>query len=197
MYKYKIEIWNKTKWKGTARETTTTVEKLVKRDSKGHFIKGSPIITEIQEKSYGSGIYKVGIKKGKIVTRSKIAEKTPEWYEKRKEFLAKGRKIYRTSYVLNDIPFRGNVYYGFRIVAFSHNEQLLKELRSKLKERLIEFIEDCLGYKSDEFWFNMYFGYEAPTVNNAYGSDNGRYYLMWQKRYGTTIKQESHYLGDL
>jgi hypothetical protein len=91
----------------------------------------------------------------------------------------------------------GNVYYGFRIVAFSHKPELLSNLRAKLKERLIQFIEQCLKYRRDEFWFNMYFGYESPKLSNTYGSDNNKYYLMWQKRYGGSVKEESHNLGEL
>jgi hypothetical protein len=194
--KYRLETWKKTQWKGTARQQQTTVQRLVKRDTKGHFMKGTPVIKEVREKSYGTGQYKVGVVNGKIVARLKIAKKPVQWYDNRKEVIA-NRKMYRTSYVLNDIPFRGNVYYGFRIIAFSHNLNLLKNIRGKLKERLIEFIEKCISYRRDEFWFDMYFGYEAPSLNNAFKTEDGKYYLMWQKRYGTSIKEETHNLTEI
>ncbi len=190
---YKLENWKRVKWRNTLRQETTTTQRLVKRDEKGHF----KSVLEIRQKSYGTGQYLVGIdKKGKIITRHKIGERTPEWYEAKKTAV-KGRKILRTAYVLNDIPFRGNVYYGFRIIAFSHNAKLLTALKPKLKARLIRFIEQCIGYRQDEFWFDMYFGYEAPTQVNAYGSDNNTYYCMWTKRTGSELKRIHGNLGEL
>lgn len=141
----------------------------------------------------------MGIIKNKIIIRHKIAQKTPEWYEKRKEIIAK-RIIYRAQIVLDDIPFRGSNYFGFRIIAFSHNHNLLVKLKTKMKERLIEFIENCLKYRHDEFWFNMYWGYEGfdyKKVSTATISDNNKFYLQWQKRYGGIRKEEKHSLMEL
>lgn len=191
--KYKIEIWKKRKWEGTKRETIGSQERIVLRDNKGRFVK---VISKVQEKTYGSGVYKVGIVNGKIVTRQKIASRNVQWYERKKEVLSKS-PIFRTSYVLNDIPFRGNVYYGFRIVAFSRNQKMLEKLKPKLKDRLIEFIEQCLKYRKDEFWFNMYWGYESPKQTNVMSVEMNKYYLMWQKRHGSIVKEERHSLMDL
>lgn len=198
--KYKMEYWKHTYYKGQKNEYTRTHEVLVRRDAKGHFTGKIPVIRELRQKTYGSGVYIIGVYNGKIVTRKRIHLLTQEWkreHKKEIEEIIKRRQIYRTSYVLNDIPFRGNVYYGFRIVAFSHSKSLLISLRPKLKEKLIAFIEKCLHYRQDEFWFSMYFGYEAPTPCNAYLSDNNKFTLLWQKRYGSTIKEETHNLREL
>ncbi len=201
--KYKSEQWNIVKWKGTKREIVKKETVLVKRFPKNTIIDGKNVsgrfvktIKNIEQKTYGTGVYHVGkIKtssgRWKIVTRRKIAEKTPLWYENRKEVL-KNRILYRTAYVLSDVPYRGNEYYGFRIIAFHWNKKLLERLKQKLKDRLKRFIEDCLGYKEDEFWFDMYFGYSPPEPSNGYKSDIGKYYLIWEKAKGGIKKQEVH-----
>ncbi len=92
--KYKIEKWKKVLWKGTQREQISTVERLVKRDSKGHFAKNTPVIKEVKEKTYGSGVYTVGVYKGKVITRHKIAGRmTPQWQKQKQEL--KHQDIFR------------------------------------------------------------------------------------------------------
>jgi hypothetical protein len=199
--KYKLEKWKLKVWKDTKRQDTINVDRLVKRDLKGRFIS---VLTNIREKTYGSGIYKIGLKNGKVVTRKKIAQKTPEWYERKKEVI-KGRTIFRCSLVLNDIPSTRltgrNEYYGFRIIAFSHSKTLLKRIYpEKMRQRLIEYIEDCFRYKETDFWFSTnksFFGHEDITITNTVKSDDGTYYLQWQKRYGQVIKREQNSIGDL
>jgi hypothetical protein len=190
---YKLETWKKTNWKGTKREQNITVERLVMRDEKGHFKK---VITKIQEKSYGTGYYKVGISNGKIVSRQKIASKNVQWYSDRKKATT-DKDVYRIAYVLNDIPFQGTVYYGFRITAFSRHKDLLLQSKQKLKNRLIQFIEKCLGYSEDEFWFNYYWGEGTITSDTVFKNENGRFYLQWEKRHGTIIKEEPHRLSEI
>jgi len=194
--KYKLETWERVKWKGTAREEKATVQRLVKRGANGQFLKGVPVIKKIQTKVYGSGVYKVGIVNDKIVTRHKIAEKNIEWYNAKKEHDA-NTKLYRTSYVLNNVPISKNGYFGFRIVVFSRDEQLLKNIKAKMKQRLIKWIEDCINYDEDEFWFDMYFGYEAPTPANASKNENGNYYLTQENSKGMVIKEKYGQLREL
>jgi hypothetical protein len=194
--KYRLETWKKKQWKGTIREQTTTIKRLVKRDSKGHFVKGTPVITEVREKVYGSGVYYVGIYKNKIITRKLKVKRNVQWYEARKEAVT-NHKLYRSSYVLNNVPISKNGYFGFRIVCFSNSEKLLKDLRSKMKSRLIRWIEECVKYSSDEFWFDMYFGYESPTVTNAFRSENNKYYLTMENNKGMIIKEKDGRLNEL
>lgn len=205
-YKYKLEKWKKTNWKSTKRETVITVNKLVKRYPKntvidgkqmgGKFVKNAPIINKIQEKSYGTGYYRVGLVGDTIVTRQKIADRIPQWYDRRKEVLS--GNLYRCSITLDDIPYVGDNYYGFKIIAFSRNKNILSKIyRDKMKKRLIQFIERCLGYRDDEFWFDMYFGYEDIGISNATGNDNNKYYLIQQKRHGSHVREEQHNIGDL
>lgn len=201
--KYKLETWNRVKWKGTKREQKTTTEKLVKRDSNGRFAKNSPVITEIRIKTYASGTYQVGYKNGKAITRYKIkGQKTEEWYNQRKNIM-KNAQIYRCSLALNDIPISsnthygisGNEYYGFRIVAYSRNKSLLhKVYPQKMYKKLIEFIEKCVKYRSGNFWFDHYLNYMgkiAPELSNTSPKDSGKYELLWtQRKTGRILKQE-------
>lgn len=208
---YKLESWKKTLWKGTQRETKTEKTVLVNRYPKntiidgvnvsGRFVKDKPVISEIREKTYGSGSYKVGLSNGKIVTRLKVAEKTPEWYERKHEVL-KNAEMLRCSLALNDVPYKGTDYYGFRIVAFSRRKSILETIYpQKMYEALIKFIEKCLKYRSDEFWFSHYLNYMGkikPEKCNAYSSENGKYYLLWTKRKtGSIMKQEIHNISEL
>lgn len=195
--RFKKEQWNRTKWKGTKRETKTKIPVLVQRDSKGHFVK---VVKTIKEKTYPSGVYQVGIYKNKVVMRQRIQKISPEWKKEHKKEIRERiskRQIFRTSYALNDIPFRGEVYYGFRIIAFSHNKEILHKLRPNLKKRLIQWIEKCVGYREDEFWFNYNWGYEAPQISNALITENNSFYLMWQKIYGSVVKEERHRITEL
>jgi hypothetical protein len=187
--KYKLEKWKRVNWAGTKRAETITVEKLVMRDANGHFAKNKPVIDKIQTKFYGSGVYKVGIVGNKIIVRQKIAGRNIEWFEKRKEIMT-NTELFRTSYVLNNVPISKTGYFGFRIVAFYDDEQTLKDLKPKLKERLIEWIEDCINYEEDEFWFDMYFGYEAPSKTNANKSEKGKYYLTKENDKGMILKED-------
>lgn len=201
MNKFKKEIWNTKKWRGTQREENSTKNVLVQRDSKGHFVK---VISEIHVKTYGSGIYEVGYYHGKPVTRKLSAKYTTEWYTARKEAINK-HEILRCSIVLNDIPSTRptgrNEYYGFRIIAFSHSQHLLKSIYpEKMRQRLIRFIEECLKYKEIDFWFSTakaYFGHENISKGNSSKSDNGKFYLQWQKRTGSVMKREEHSIGEL
>ena len=179
--KYKTENWKTTKWKGQTRQQQVTVQRLVSRDAKGHFSGKNPVITKLQTKVYGSGVYQVGIINNKIVLRHKIASRNIEWHEKRKE-LEQKNEMYRTSYVLNNIPISKNGYFGFRIVAFSLNKNYLDSIKQKLKDRLIKFIEETINYQKGDFWFDMYFGYEAPTKTNASLKENDK---------GMILKEES------
>jgi hypothetical protein len=212
--KFKLESWNRKNWKGTKRETPTQVKTLVKRYPKGTEINGKKMggkfisvipekrtvkdksgktheLTTIQTKVYGSGVYKVGLdKNGKVITRQKIAGRNVQWWEARKEEVAK-HKIYRSSYVLNNVPISKNGYYGFRIVCFAKSEPALRDLKGKMKAKLIKWIEQCVKYSSDDFWFDMYFGYEAPSVTNAFKTEIGKYYLTMENTKGTIIKEES------
>lgn len=201
--KYKLEKWRIVKWKNTKREEISTVEKLVKRDSKGHFAKNHPLITEIKEKTYGSGVYKIGIINGKIVIRQKIAGKeTPQWQTAKQQKL-KNATMFRCSLALNDIPFRGSEYYGFRIVAFSRRKEVLTSIYPhKMYNKLIDFIEKCLHYKEANFtWFEHalnYCGKIPPEPSNASLSDNNRYELLWTKRKtGSIMRHEIHMIGEL
>lgn len=198
--KYKLEKWKKIQWRNTQREQITTIERLVKRDSKGRFVS---VILEVKEKTYGSGVYKVGLsKEGKILTRQKIAGKeTPEWKRSKQE-LIKTSNIFRCSLSLNDVPYKGDEYYGFRIVAFSRRKEiLLKIYPQKMYKKLIEFIEKCLHYESDDFWFSHYFNYMGkipPEISNASFRDNGKYELLWTKRKtGSIMRQDSGSIGEL
>jgi len=200
--KYKEETWKIKKWKGTKRETINSVNKLVLRDTKGHF----KSVADISLKNYGSGVYKVGIKKGKIITRKRIARKSLEWEMERKT--RQKREIYRSSYVLNNIPVsvtaisklnavkanKQSWTTGFRINCFSRNKDVLVMLKPKMKDRLIKYIEKHLGYDKGEWWFDSYFGYEAPSLINGANSENNRYYVMIENMRGTIKNQES---GDI
>ena len=147
--KYKLEVWKKTKWTGTKREQQGTQEVLQKRYKAGTIINGKKMggkfagktIKEIKTKCYGSGVYKIGIDKGKIITRKQILSYTnkglfkkeynKEWEEAKKEAI-KGRIIFRCAIKLNDIPSTRptgkNEYYGFSIWAFSHSKILLNSI---------------------------------------------------------------------
>jgi len=199
--KYKLETWKKTSWKGTRRETAITIQMLVKRDLNGRFSKNNPVIKEIRQKTYGSGTYQIGVYKNKIITRHKIAPRNIQW-QKEKEEKFRTSIMYRCSLALNDIPYKGDEYYGFRIIAFSRRKQILESVYPKKMEyKLIEFIEKCLKYRSDEFWFGHYLNYMgkiAPEIANASISENNKYYLLWTKRKtGTILKQDYGHLGDL
>ena len=197
MTKYKIETWNRTRWKGTTRQDTTKQEVLVRRDKLGHFAKGekNPVIKQLSEKQYGSGTYKVGIVHGKVVTRYKTASRNVNWYERKKEVIA-NRQIFKITYALN-VPYQGTVYYGFRITAFHWSEKILNSKKEAIKERLIKFIENSLHYKRDEFWFNLYFGGSKPQLANAYKSDINTYVCQWTTKYGSVKKEESGTLESL
>lgn len=197
--KYKLETWKQYSWKGTKREQIGTTQRLVKRDSKGHFVKGTPIIKEVKQRNYGSGTYNVGYVNGKAIVRQKIG-KNVNWWEQRKDTIA-NRKIFRSSYVLNNIPLSvTNQYFkyaiktgreswtiGFRINCFSHNKSLLTAKRENMKKKLIDFIEEIVKYRKDEWWFDSYFGYEAPTLVNAFRSEDNRYYLTLENPKGQII----------
>lgn len=201
--KYKLEKWKQYKWKGQTREQIGTTERLVKRDSKGHFAKGQPVIYDVKERNYGSGTYRVGYVKGKAVVRQKIA-KSNNWWDNRKEAIA-NRKIFRSSYVLNNIPLSvTNPYFkyaiktgreswtiGFRINCFHHNKEFLASKKADMKKKLIAFIEEIVKYSQDEWWFDSYFGYEAPQLVNAFKSENNKYYLTLENPRGViVIKRE-------
>lgn len=202
MNKYKKEIWKIKKYRGQKREYLQSIEKLVKRDEKGHF----KSVADISLKNYGSGVYQVGIKKGKVVSRHRIAKKSFEWEKERKEHLKKD--MYRSSYVLNNVPIsQSNIAKligikankeswttGFRINAFSRNKEYLTEIRSKLKDRLIKFIEAQLKYDKNEWWFDSYFGYEAPHLANGAMNCNNKYFVMIENMHGTIKNQE---IGDI
>jgi hypothetical protein len=209
--KYKVEKWKLKKWKGQKRQIETTIEKLVLRDTHGHFVKSKPIIETIQIKNYGSGVYRIGKDKtGKIRVRQKIAENSDSWFANRKE-VTKNRKIYRASCVLNNIPISvSSPYYkyadksskqswtiGFRINAFSHSQKLLISLKSKLKDRLKKWVEECLKYSASEFWFDSYYGHESPQLINCSKSENNKYYLTLENMKGHIIKQDSGTLTEL
>lgn len=183
--KYNLESWKKTQWKGTKREQTTKTIRLVSRDKKGHFIS---VISEVKERTDSTGIYYVGYVHGKIKTR-KLKERNVQHEMTPLKAERKG-DIYRTSYVLNNVPISKNGYFGFRIVAFSTSKELLYSLKDKLKQKLIKFIEQCVKYHKDEFWFDMYFGYEAPTPNNALNTDIDKFYLTMENKVGMIIKEE-------
>lgn len=220
---YKLEIWKKR----TKREypnsqigTTKKGEKffyspkkvLVKRYPKGtminnknvsgQFIKGTFIIKEIRQKTYGSGVYEIGIINNKIIARHKISSiKTHEW-QKTKEERLKTSAMYRCSLALNDIPYKGCEYYGFRIVAYSRRKQNLESVYpQKMCKKLIQFIEKCLRYRSEGFWFEHtlnYMGKIPPEKANVSISDNNKYELLWTKRKtGSILKNEYGYLGEL
>lgn len=193
---YKTEKWKKTLWKGTQRETTTTKDVLVNRDKNGRFTKNKPVISEVKEKTYASGVYKVGIVKGKVVTRQKIAGKETPQYEKTKKETLKNMPIFRCSLALNDIPYKGNDYYGFRIIAFSRSKKQLEQVYpQKMYKKLIDFIAKCLKYREDEFWFNHYLNYMGkiqPEQCNASMRDSGKYDCLWTRRKTGTILREDH-----
>lgn len=189
--KYNLESWKKTQWKGTARQTTTTINRFVARDKKGHFIS---VINDVKERSDSTGIYYVGYVNGKIKTRKLKERKIIS--EVGSGFGSKSY-MYRTSYVLNNVPISKNGYFGFRIVCFSTDKELLSLLKHKMKEKLIDFIEECIKYSKEEFWFDMYFGYEAPTLNNIPFSEKGKYSLTMENKFGTIIKEKSGELRNL
>ena len=203
MGKWKIETWHKKLWKGTERETIKTYEKLVMRKPNGQIEHSAKIVY----RSYGSGYYQVGISKDKVVTRKLIAKRNLQWYEAKKEVM-KHKKLYRVQIVLNDantnqneIPYK-HTYYGFRLIAFHTNHDLLKQNKEKFKDILIKFIEDCIKYKEDNWiWFDAYYGYEGfknPTL--AYGAnmnENGYFYLQWTKRHGSIQREEIHRIKEI
>jgi|WetSurMetagenome_2_1015567.scaffolds.fasta_scaffold44185_4 hypothetical protein len=203
--KYKLEYWKIVKYKGQKNEYVATIEILVKRDSKGHFAKNIPVIKEIRQKTYGSGVYTVGLINGKVVTRHKQYSLTNEWKKEHKQEIEdrlKNKNMFRCSLALNDVPYKGVEYYGFRIVAFSRHKQLLNRVYpKKMYDKLIQFIEKCLKYRSDEFWFSHYLNYMGkiqPEIANASIRENNKYYLLWTKRKtGSIIKQDSGSLGEL
>lgn len=202
--KYKLETWKNGLF-------------IVAR-KKGKFVKGYPKKVISQEvKNYPKGVYNVYVvinkknKSGKSRVRQLTTQtKNADWWKEREQVIAK-RQIFRSSYVLNNIPI-SKVYsffkyadrrgieswtVGFRINAFSRNRQALAELKPKLKQRLIKFIEQTLKYNAGEWWFDSYFGYEAPTNVNASKIDNGRYYLTLENQRGYVIKSEEGRLSDL
>lgn len=127
--------------------------------------------------------------------------KPKEWYEDRKKVLS-SRNLYRCSLVLNDVPYRGDEYYGFRIVAFAHKPEILNQyFPDKMHDKLIDFIEECLHYKEGDFWFCTYLSYmgkEKPTICNAFRSENLKYYCIWTKRKtGSIMKQKQGSLTSL
>lgn len=198
MTKYKLETWEKTLWKGQTREQVTLRTRLVRRDAKGHFTGKNPVITKIQEKNYAKGHYRVGVIQNKIVVRQYVSPKDKTWYEQREERIkTKEKNILRSSYVLNNVPISKKGYFGFRIVAFHTNRNLLDHIKPKLKARLIKWIENCINYDHNEFWFDMYFGYEPPTNANTYASDNGKYFLTYENKNGIVLKENDGKLSDL
>lgn len=204
---YKLEKWKEHKWKNTKREQIKTVERFVSRYPKGtiingknvsgRFVKEKPVIRDIKFKhNINTGyVAKVGYYKGKMITKQTIQKpQKQEWGVLKPK---KQQRIYRTSYVLNDIPYRGNVYYGFRIHVFSSSKKQLENLKSKIKNRLIKFIEECLKYRKSEFWFDLYWGYESPKIVNEPSNSNQTYTLQWQKSRGGIMKTEHGNIGDL
>lgn len=150
------------------------------------------------------GLEYVGKRRGKIIYREPfvIRDETPQDEDK---------TLYRTSYVLNNIPVSGSMAdkfqavknsrnswnTGFRIVAFSYDRDLLDELRENLKNRLIAYIESQLGYNESEFWFDYYWGYEAPYPVNGSKSDNGVYYCWIESPKGYQLHQVRGSLDEL
>ena len=208
--KYKLELWNK-KELYQFKYRTVKVSVLVRRDSKGRLLGKNSVIRKIQEKNYSKGIYRVGIVNKKIIVRQLITKRilnikieeikdVSVQYGQQKITTQKEvqyGKIYRTSYVLNNVPISKNGYFGFRICAFSRNSQLLTDIKAKLKDQLIRFIEDCLKYNKDEFWFDMYFGYESPQATNASNSEVNNYYLTKEDNHGIIVKEKSGSIGEL
>lgn len=196
--KYKLETWKIKKWRNTEREIIKEEKRLVMRDAiTKRFSKNKPVITDIREKVYGSGVYYVGYVNGKAVVRQLKVKRNLLWYETKKEEMKKEKKVYRTSYVLNNIPISKKGYFGFRIVVFGTNEQALRNLREKMKRRLIKWIEECIRYKEQEFWFDMYFGYESPHLSNALRNENGKYYLTEEDKHGLILKEKYGSVGEL
>jgi hypothetical protein len=189
MVKGKIEIWKKTLWKGTKREQTTTEKVYVIRE-KGKIKK---VYRNINQRMYYDGFYDVILDENKnIVFKVKTGEnpfKKPDYNFK--------QDIFRTSYVLNNVPISKDGYFGFRIVAFSVDDVYLKNLRDKLKAKLKQWISDCIHYHESEFWFDMYFGYEQPQLSNATITDDGTYELTKEDRFGRVTDSKSGRLENL
>lgn len=171
-----IHIYKKETWKNG--------NKLVKRDEKGKFIS---VLTETQKDHYANSMITAYYENGKLIffDTGLMKRKEPE----------RKKPIYRTSYVLNQcnlsqrgIPVKRE-YYGFRIVCFSDDKELLHSIKYLMKQKLIKWIKKCVGYS--ELWFDYddYLGYESPTISNAYPTDNNTYDLLMENERGTIIKE--------
>lgn len=193
MKNFKVENWNQKQWKGTKREQTIKVKRIVQRDEKGHFVK---VYTDVREHKDSYGIYQVAYVDGNI-TQKVMIERNVSWLDNRIAIENKTLEIYRTSYVLNNVPISKNGYFGFRIVAFSTDKSYLSSIKDDLKERLKRWIEECLDYDREEFWFDMYFGYEAPNIQNALNTENGKYYLTKENKFGNIVKEDYGELSRL
>lgn len=185
----KIEIWRKTLWKNTKREQQSTEKVFVERE-KGKIVR---VHRNLREKMFSDGFYDVvlddkGVTKYKIKKGENPFAYTPYNFKK---------DIFRTSYVLNNIPISKDGYFGFRIVAFSIDDTYLSNLRDKLKLRLKKWITECIKYQESEFWFDMYFGYEKPTLCNASNSDDGNYELTKEDKYGRVTNNKTGRLENL
>jgi hypothetical protein len=58
-------------------------------------------------------------------------------------------------------------------------------------------VEKCVKYNKDDFWFDMYFGYEPPRQNNLSISDNGHYFLTMENKFGSIVREEQGELKNL
>ena len=117
-----------------------------------------------------------------------------------KDYIPVGKQkyLFRCSLILNDVPvhskpFKRN-YLGFRINAFSTNEKKLRAVMGKLRELLIDLVEQYLGYPSSEWWFShsTYIGYEYPRLIPVYNPEflNGKW-IFRIEREGREIRAKS------
>jgi hypothetical protein len=60
--------------------------------------------------------------------------------------------LYRLTLAINDIVIHWEGYYSYKITAFGTKEYL-ESIIDELTEKLIETVEDFVGYPQDEWWF--------------------------------------------
>lgn len=71
-------------------------------------------------------------------------------------------ETWRIGYGAKDLVAIHGEYYGALIQAWADNKEELLDIKLKLKDKCMELLEDFLDYRSDEWWFGFWLGFEPP-----------------------------------
>lgn len=151
----------------------------------------------------------LGVRRKNLLKEIRILRMIPEPKDREKYFpkkphrgkitpvkITKYNVLYRACVVMNNIPvssrpFNRN-YLGMRICGFSFDSDFLSNQIGRLKQLLIREIENYVGYKQGEWWWDSEIGVEYPNAISVYNPDflNGRWIFRVEKE-GREINSRS------